>query len=79
MLVNDQLKSRGPNRVTNGCADTMSGTSEVPQLADRLCATRKSAEVGHKRKSIAESRPHSLNPIAAAKIGVLRRDSISPP
>ena len=35
--------------VTNGCADNMSGTSEVPQLADPLCATRKSAEVGHKR------------------------------
>jgi hypothetical protein len=35
--------------VTNGCADNMSGTSEVPQLADPLCATRKSAEVGHLR------------------------------
>ena len=32
--------------VTNGCADNMCGTSEVPQLADPLCATRKSAEVG---------------------------------
>src|SRR5215831_17615005 len=27
----------------------MSGTSEVPQLPDPLCATRKSAEVGHFR------------------------------
>jgi len=27
----------------------MSGTSEVPQLADPLCATRKSAEVGQRR------------------------------
>jgi hypothetical protein len=27
----------------------MSGTSEVPQLAAPLCATRKSAEVGHER------------------------------
>jgi len=32
--------------VTNGCADNMSGTSEVPQLTDPLCAPRKSAEVG---------------------------------
>ena len=30
---------------TNSCADNMSGTSEVPQLADPLCATSKSAEV----------------------------------
>jgi hypothetical protein len=35
--------------VTNGCADNMCGTSEVPQLADPLWATRKSAEVGHER------------------------------
>jgi hypothetical protein len=35
--------------VTNGRADTMSGTSEVPQLADPLCARRKSAEVGQFR------------------------------
>jgi hypothetical protein len=34
--------------VTNGCTDNMSGTSEVPQLTDPLCATRKSAEVGQK-------------------------------
>jgi hypothetical protein len=32
--------------VTNGYADNMSGTSEVPQGTDPLCATRKSAEVG---------------------------------
>jgi hypothetical protein len=36
-------------RVTNGCADHMSGTSEVPQLSDPLCASRKSAEMGHNR------------------------------
>jgi hypothetical protein len=35
--------------VTNGCDDNMSGTSQVPQPADPLCATRKSAEVGHER------------------------------
>jgi hypothetical protein len=42
------LIAGGPFWVTNGCADNMSGTSEVPQVADPLCATRKSAEVGHK-------------------------------
>jgi hypothetical protein len=36
-----------PRWVTNGCADNMSGASEVPQ-PDPLCATRKSAEVGQK-------------------------------
>jgi len=41
--------------VTNGCADNMSGTSEVPQLPDPLCATRKSAEVGHGTKSLRDS------------------------
>jgi hypothetical protein len=43
---------KGPRWVTNGCADNadnMSGTSEVPELADPLCATRKSAEVGQIR------------------------------
>jgi hypothetical protein len=35
-----------PLRVTDGCADNISGTSEVPQLADPLSATRKSAEAG---------------------------------
>jgi hypothetical protein len=35
-----------PTWVTNGCADNMSGTSEIPQLAAPLCATRKSAEAG---------------------------------
>jgi hypothetical protein len=35
--------------ITNGCADNMSDTSEVPQLTDPLCATRKSAEVGQLR------------------------------
>jgi hypothetical protein len=38
-------------RVTTGCADNMCGTSEVPQLADPLCATCKSAEVGQVQKS----------------------------
>jgi hypothetical protein len=34
--------------VTNGYADNMIGTSEVPQVADPLCATRKSAALGQK-------------------------------
>src|SRR5262249_3333706 len=41
----------GRLRVTNGCADNTSGTSEVPQLADQLCAMPKSAEVGQDQKS----------------------------
>jgi hypothetical protein len=41
-----ECELRRPVRVTNGCADNTSGTSEVHQLADPLCATRKSAEVG---------------------------------
>jgi hypothetical protein len=32
-------------------ADNISGTSEVPNLADPLCASRKSAEVGQARDS----------------------------
>ena len=51
-------EDRRPERVTNGCADDVSGTSEGPQLADPLCATRKSAEVGHfETKSEAASLP----------------------
>jgi hypothetical protein len=38
--------------VTNGHADNMSDTSEVPQLTDPLCATRKSAEVGQFQTSL---------------------------
>jgi hypothetical protein len=38
----------------------MSGTSEVPQLPDPLCAPRKSAEVSQKRSS-------RLSPTCAAK------------
>jgi hypothetical protein len=37
--------------VIDGCADNRSGTSEVPQLTDPLCATRKSAQVGRFRPS----------------------------
>jgi hypothetical protein len=36
-------------------ADNMGGTSEVPQLTDPLCATRKSAEVGQLRTTPAVS------------------------
>ena len=43
-------------RITNGCADNMSGTSEVPQLADPLCATRKSAEMVQSPNSAAHLR-----------------------
>ncbi len=38
--------------VTNGRADNMSDTSEVSRLTDPLCATRKSAEVGHFQTSL---------------------------
>jgi hypothetical protein len=43
--------------VTNGCADNMSGTSEVPKLAAPLCATRKSAEVG--QQETLQAVPHT--------------------
>jgi hypothetical protein len=49
---------RCPSWVTNGCADNVSGTSEVPQLVlgDPLCATRKSVEVGQKATSASSVR-----------------------
>jgi hypothetical protein len=44
-----RLRRGVPERAANGCADNMSGTSEVPQLAAPLCATPKSAEMGHQQ------------------------------
>jgi hypothetical protein len=40
---------RGPVGVANGGADNMSGTSEVPQSAAPLCATRKSSASDRRR------------------------------
>jgi hypothetical protein len=51
-------------RVTNGRADNMSGTSEVPQRTDPLCATRKSAEAGHERTNAAA---HASAPSSARR------------
>jgi hypothetical protein len=58
-------------RVTNGCADSTSGTSEVPQLADPLRATRKSAGVGQDR--ILADGPLSLSKADLALIGCAGR------
>jgi hypothetical protein len=46
--------------VTNGCADDMSGTPEVAKLADPLCSTRKSAEVGQLRTIVETMRAKKM-------------------
>jgi hypothetical protein len=59
--------------VTNGRADNKSDTSEVPQLTDPLCATRKSAESYVSAYSTGDGRePKSTNSWAAT--GPLKRD-----
>jgi hypothetical protein len=43
------LEAASSASVTNGCADNTRDTSEIPELADPLCATRKSAEEGQEQ------------------------------